>query len=87
MNELKLKFEKAKKRARNKAYDALTSKIQNLRKTSPGCSQIKKYARLRRIPSLIYNEPNFKGMMYLRYAFDFVVLVAGSSDDAHLIRN
>lgn len=88
LNQLKLKFEKGKKRAKNKSYDALTSKIQNLRKTHPGSPEIAKYARLRRrLPSMMYNDPNFKRMMYLRYADDFVVLVAGSSDDAQLIRN
>lgn len=35
---------------------------------------------------MMYNDPNFKRMMYLRYADDFIILVAGSSDDAHLIR-
>jgi len=91
MNQFKVKFEKGKKRAKNKQYDALTSKIQNLAvgwKTLPGSPEIKKYARLRRtLPSMMYNDPNFKRMMYLRYADDFIVLVAGSSDDAHLIRN
>lgn len=88
MNKLKGRFEKGKKRAINKQYDALTSKIQNLRKTLPGSPEIIKYARLRReLPSMMYNDPNFKLMMYLRYADDFIVLVAGSSDDAHLIRN
>lgn len=88
MNQLKVKYEKGKKRAKNKQYDALTSKIQNLSKTLPGSSDIIKYARLRRtLPSMMYNDPNFKRIMYLRYADDFIVLVAGSSDDAHLIRN
>jgi len=88
MNQLKVKFEKGKKRAKNKQYDALTSKIQNLRKTLPGSPEIIKYARLRRtLPSMMYNDPNFKRIMYLRYADDFIVLVAGSSDDALLIRN
>ena len=88
MNGLKGNFEIGKKRTKNKGYEALTSKIQNLRKTLPGSSEIIKLARLRRkLPSMMYNDPNFKRMMYLRYADDFVVLIAGSSDDAHLIRN
>lgn len=88
MNQLKGNFEIGKKRAKNKQYKALTSKIQNLRKTLPGSPEIIKLTRLRRkLPSMMYNDPNFKRMMYLRYADDFIVLVAGSSDDAHLIRN
>lgn len=88
MTQLKGKFETGKKRAKNKAYEALSSKIQNLRKTNPGSPEIKNCARLRRkLPSMMYNDPNFKRMMYLRYADDFIVLIAGSSDDAHLIKN
>ena len=88
MNQLKEKFEKGKNRAKNKSYEALSSKIQNLRKTQPGSPKILKYARLRRkLPSMTFNDPNFKRMMYSRYADDFVVLIAGSSDDAHLIKN
>lgn len=88
MNQFKVKFEKGKKRAKNKQYDALTSKIQRLRKTLPGSPEIIKYARLRRtLPSMLYNDPNFKRIMYLRYADDFIVLVAGSSGDAYLIKN
>lgn len=88
MNQLKVKFEKGKKRAKNKSYEALSSKIQNLRKTQPGSPEILKYARLRiKVPSMMFNDPNFKRMIYLRYADDFVVLIAGSSDDAHLVKN
>lgn len=36
---------------------------------------------------MIHNDPNFKRIMYLRYADDFVILISGSSDDAAMIRN
>jgi len=36
---------------------------------------------------MIHNDPNFKRMMYLRYADDFVILISGSSDDALMIKN
>lgn len=88
MDEVKGNFEKGKKRKVNKEYCSLTSKIQNLEKFQPGSPEIRRLARLRRrIPSLLYNDPNFKRLMYLRYADDFVVLIAGSSDDAQRIRN
>lgn len=81
-------FEVGKNRARNKKYDALQSQIQNLQKGSPGSPLIKKLARLKStLPSVMHDDPNFKRMMYLRYADDFVILIAGSSDDAHRIRN
>jgi len=88
LDSVKAGFETGKKRARNKKYDALQSKIQNLQKYNPGSPLIKQLARLKMtIPSVLHNDPNFKRMMFLRYADDFVILIAGSSDDAHRIRN
>lgn len=88
LDSAKAGFEIGKKRSRNKKYDALQSKIQNLQKYSPGSPLIKQLARLKlTIPSVMHNDPNFKRMMYIRYADDFVILIAGSSDDAHKIRN
>jgi group II intron reverse transcriptase/maturase len=81
-------FEKGKKKARNKEYDKITSQIQWLQKSKPGSPEIKRLAIERRnIPSMIHDDPNFKRMKYLRYADDFVVLIAGSSDDAQLIKH
>lgn len=97
LNELDIKmkdiierFEKGKKRSRNKEYDKITSRIQYLQKSSPGSPEIKDLAKRRRlVPSLDNFDPNFKRMMYLRYADDFVVLITGSLDEAkhtkHLI--
>ena len=88
MTKSKTDFVKGKKKARNKEYDKLTSKIQRLQKSHPGSAEIKRLAIERRsIPSTIHNDPNFKRMMYLRYADDFVILIAGSSDDAFMMRN
>lgn len=36
---------------------------------------------------MIHNDPNFKRVMYLRYADDFVILISGSSNDAKMISN
>ena len=88
MDDVKVKFEKGKKRAINKTYNALNSKIKNLKKFNPGSPEIKRLAnQKRKVPSVIYNDPNFKRMMFLRYADDFVVLIAGSINDAYMIRN
>jgi hypothetical protein len=40
----------------------------------------------RNLPSLLDIDPNFKRLMYLRYADDFVVLLIGTKDDAQLIK-
>lgn len=88
MNDIKLSFERGKKRERNKEYDKLTSRIQSLQKYHPGSPEIKELAILRRsLPSLNPIDPNFKRLMYLRYADDFVVMIAGSSDDAKHIKH
>ena len=88
MEETKLKFEKGKKRAKNKAYNDLDAVIRKLQKKSPGSPEIKKLAKIKRnMPSMMINDPNFKRLKYLRYADDFVILIAGSKNDAHLIKN
>lgn len=89
VDQVKSKFEFGKTRAKNKQYNALTSKIQNLQKFQPGSPQIRQLVMLKRSipPSTMINDPNFKRLMYLRYADDFVILIAGSSDDALRIRN
>lgn len=88
MNDFKVKFEKGKKRAINKEYNSLTSRIQNLQKFQPGSPEIRELAlKRRRTSCTVFNDPNFKRIMYLRYADDFIVLVAGSSDDAMLIKH
>lgn len=81
-------FEKGKKRARNKEYDKITSRMQNLRKYQAGSPEIKELAvRRRSIPSLDNFDPNFKRLMYLRYADDFVILITGSMDEAKHIKH
>lgn len=85
---MKSKFEIGKKRARNKEYDNIQSRIQYLRKSAPGSPDIKRLAVIKRsIPSVMPSDPNFKRMMYLRYADDFVILVTGTSNDAKLIKS
>lgn len=88
IEDIKKRFETGKKRAINKEYDQLTSRIQYLQNNHPGSPEIKELAVKRRsIPSLNPIDPNFKRLMYLRYADDFVVLIAGSNDDANHIKN
>lgn len=87
IDESKLGFEKGKKRARNKQYDALTSKIAWIRKSKPGSPLIKELdVQRRELTSLDMFDPNFKRLMYLRYANDFIVLIIGSVDEAKMIR-
>ena len=43
--------------------------------------------QLRRIPRFDVNDPNFKRIMYVRYADDFVVLYTGTKNEALSIRD
>jgi retron-type reverse transcriptase len=87
VEELKKSFEKGKKREKNKEYNRITSKIQTLQRHHPGSPEIKELAIKRRtIPSLNPFDPNFKRLMYLRYADDFVILIAGTQHDAKHIK-
>lgn len=88
MDKIQNSYEKGKKRSRNKEYDKLTSRIQYLQKSQPGSTDIRTLAMERRnIPSTDLNDPNFKRLMYLRYADDFVILVTGTMDDAKHIKH
>lgn len=87
IEDIKKRFEKGEKRARNQEYNRIQSKIQWLKKSSPGSPEIKKLAVLRRrLPASDMFDPNFKRLMYLRYADDFVILVTGTYDDALRIK-
>jgi len=88
MTEFKKSFNIGDKKARNKVYDRLTARIYKLQKTKPGEPKIKALAIERRsVPSLMYNDPYFKRLMYLRYADNFVILISGTSNDTKMIRN
>lgn len=88
MENIKKSFEKGKKRARSKEYDSLQSRIQGLQKSQPGSPQIIELAMKKRmIPATDMFDPNFRRLMYLRYADDFVVLISGSIDEARHIKH
>jgi len=88
METLGEKFKSGIKRKRNKEYDALTSKIAWLQKTKPKNPEIRRLAIERRtIPSVDMFDADFKRLMYIRYADDFVILVIGSLNDSKKIKH
>lgn len=73
------KFEKGKKIRHKPEYQ----KLQYLRKSAKTQRDKLTYLQLKRsIPHGDPQDPNYKRMMYVRYADDFVILVIGSRDDA-----
>jgi len=88
MEKMSSNFHQGVSRAKNPEYSALQSKIQWLQKSNPGSPEIKELVKQRRLlPSSMATDPNFKRLMYLRYADDFIILIAGSKNDAELIKN
>lgn len=79
-----LKFKKGKKRRANLEYRKLRYQIKRE-------NDLKKRRVLindcRKVPSKDFHDPNFKRLFYVRYVDDWVMLVAGSFEDAKIIRN
>lgn len=87
MEKLKDRFERGDKRAKNKEYAKIQSKIQRLQRSNPGSPEIKELALHRRtIPSVDTHDPNFRRLIYLRYADDFRVLIIGTLDETKMIK-
>jgi len=77
------KFEKGKKRRHNPEYQ----RLQYLRKTAKTQRDKLTLLQLKRnVPHGDPQDPNYKRMMYVRYADDFVILVIGSKDDATMTK-
>jgi retron-type reverse transcriptase len=88
VEKIKASFEKGRKRTRNREYESLQSQIQWLRKSKPGSPKIKELAMKKRLtPAMNMFDPNFKRMMFLRYADDFVILISGSIDETKHIKH
>lgn len=83
IEEIKTGFESGQTRRKNPIYE----KLANLRKaTKDRSTRISILQELRRTPSTDPMDPNFRRLMYVRYADDFVILIAGKYSDANLIR-
>jgi group II intron reverse transcriptase/maturase len=88
MDKVSNKFTQGISRAKNPEYSSLQSRIQWLQKSKPGSPEIKELVKQRRkLPSSMATDPGYKRLMYVRYADDFIILIAGSKNDAELIKN
>jgi len=82
---IKGKFEKGNQRGRNKEYQELTNYLRgNFDKIEERKKALKK-SRL--LSSRDNNDPNFRRLLYVRYADDFVVLITGNKKDTQNIRS
>lgn len=79
----KANFEVGKKRALNKEYVALRNKRARI---SDPVERNRLFQEMLKTSAVDRSDPNFKRMLYIRYADDFVVLVTGSHQDALRIK-
>jgi group II intron reverse transcriptase/maturase len=80
---LKIKFEKGINRKHNPEYQKLKHEMSKL----PLSERLPLNLKLRTLPYGLSLDPNFKRMMYVRYADDFVILIEGSHNEAVYYRN
>ena len=84
MENMKLTFNKGIKRRQNPAY----SKLINKRALSKDKEERHKLIKqMRKLTKVDKNDPNFRRMMYIRYADDFLVLIIGTMKEAHEIKS
>ena len=79
MEKSKKEFDRGKSRGRNPIYMALHNKRFNSKDKT---TRRRLLQQMRAIPSTNPTCPNFRRLMYIRYADDFVVLIAGTRSEA-----
>lgn len=83
MEKVIFKFEKGKSRRHNPVYQHFVHKMRK----APLELKRELKLKLRTIPYGLPKDPNFKRMMFIRYADDFVILIEGSKNEAIYLRN
>lgn len=83
MSKTKDKFDIGKIRRRNPKYHSLSSS--RLKSKNPDL-KISHLKNMLNLPSRDLMDPNFKRIMYIRYADDFIILVIGSMNDCFNLR-
>lgn len=84
MEQYKSKYETGKLRKRNPAYAKL---IYKRRVTEDPIKKMELTKIIRNTPSVVSMDRNFKRLMYIRYADDFVIFISGSKNEATYIKN
>ena len=82
--ELEKEFNKGKKRKANLEYRNIRYQIKREKDLKKRRTLVNNYQK---VPSKDFHDPNFKRLFYVRYVDDWVILVAGSMEDAKVIRN
>ena len=83
MEKSKREFDRGKSRGRNPIYMALHNKRFNSKDRT---TRRKLLQQMRIIPTTNPTDPNFRRLMYIRYADDFVVLIAGTRSETERMK-
>jgi group II intron reverse transcriptase/maturase len=85
-NKLIPKYTTGKKRRTNPEYHKLANQVYKIRKgqSTGNLREIKK--RMRKIPSLVMDDPHYRRLNYIRYADDTLFGLIGSREDAEKIK-
>jgi hypothetical protein len=83
MHNLKLSFDKGSKRAVNKKYHSLNT---SRHKTKYITTRLEKLTSMLKMNPKDTQDPNFRRLLYVRYADDFVVLLICGQKEAFTIR-
>lgn len=83
IEKVKEKFEKGTRRGRNLEYVNLSNKKRSIKDPDERKRILEKMRTMRSVDTM---DPNFKRILYVRYADDFVILIIGSRTDADNIK-
>src|SRR5262249_42220486 len=72
-------------RKTNEEYDRLRSAVRRLERTNPAAAAELR-EQLRRIPSVVLDDPDYRRLRYVRYADDFLLGFVGPREEAEEIK-
>lgn len=79
-------YTRGKRRERNPEYRAVTYQLDRARKRGDKKAQQYLEQQMRSLPSKVNDAPDFRRLMYVRYADDFILGFAGSKAEAETIK-
>lgn len=80
------KYTRGEKRAANLAYKRLSHHIKRARKTGDRATVRSLEQQRRQLPAHNPQDPNFRRLLYVRYADDFLLGFAGTKQEAQVIK-
>nr|YP_010338939.1 putative reverse transcriptase protein [Erythrolobus coxiae]UNJ19011.1 putative reverse transcriptase protein [Erythrolobus coxiae] len=82
MEKEKVRFDCGVKATKNKLYQTMSDEVRKWRMRSEMQEANKIYKRLQKVPFIMFNDPKYKRLFYVRYAEDWVIGIKGSYEDS-----